>query len=212
MGGLKYPDWLARRTTLDLIEKIVVSALLGLLATRMIPSALNSGNVLPVILLASEALVVAFILLRRPTHDISVDWRDWLFGLAGTVAPLLAAPPGATPIIPTSVCAWLMMAGFCLNMSAKLTLRRSFGVVAANRGVKVGGPYRMIRHPMYAGYTLTQIGFLLSGPTLWNFAVYGIALWIQVIRIRAEERILNNDPAYCAMSERVRYRLVPYVF
>ena len=212
MGGSKYLDWLARPITLDLIEKIVISALLGVLAARMIPAAVNSGNVLPVILLVSEALVVAFILLRRRTHDISLDWRDWMFGLAGTIAPLLAAPPGANPLVPLPVCGLLMTIGFCLNMSAKLTLRRSFGVVAANRGVKASGPYRLIRHPMYAGYALTQIGFLLSGPTVWNFGIYGLAFLIQIARIRAEERILNNDPAYSAMSERVRYRLVPFVF
>ena len=105
-----------------------------------------------------------------------------------------------------------MLFGVFLNLSAKLTLRRSFGVVAANRGVKIGGPYRLIRHPMYAGYTLTQLGFLLSGPTLWNLGLYGLALSLQIARILAEERILSNDPAYAEMSGRVRYRLVPYVF
>jgi protein-S-isoprenylcysteine O-methyltransferase Ste14 len=99
-----------------------------------------------------------------------------------------------------AVCGFLMVVGLCLNTAAKLTLRRSFGVVAANRGVKVSGPYRLIRHPMYAGYALTQIGFLLSGPTLWNFTIYALAFSIQIARIRAEERILNNDPAYSAMS------------
>ncbi len=34
----------------------------------------------------------------------------------------------------------------------KVLLGLSFGVVAANRGVKIGGPYSFIRHPMYAGY------------------------------------------------------------
>lgn len=212
MGGSKHLEKLARPATLDLIEKVVITALLGVLAARMIPAAINSGDVLPVILLASETLVVVFILLRRRTQDISLDWRDWMFGLAGTVAPLLAAPPSGDPLIPVAVCGFLMVVGLCLNIAAKLTLRRSFGVVAANRGVKVSGPYRLIRHPMYAGYALTQIGFLLSGPTLWNFTIYALAFSIQIARIRAEERILNNDPAYSAMSERVRYRLVPFVF
>ena len=49
MAGSKHLDWLARPTTLDLIEKVVVSGLLGVLAARMIPAAMSSGNVLPVI-------------------------------------------------------------------------------------------------------------------------------------------------------------------
>jgi protein-S-isoprenylcysteine O-methyltransferase Ste14 len=212
MGASRYIGRLARPVALDLVEKVAVSCLLGVLAARMIPVAISSGNILPILLVVSETLVVVFILLRRSTQNISLSWRDWLFGFAGTVAPLLAAPTSDNPVAPLAVCGALMMVGFLLNLSAKFTLRRSFGVVAANRGVKIGGPYRMIRHPMYAGYTLTQLGFLLSGPTLWNFGLYGLALSLQIARIRAEERILVNDPVYTEMSERVRYRLVPFVF
>ena len=212
MRASRHFDRLDRPIVFDLVERVAISCLLGVLAVRMIPGAIASNNILPILLVVSEGLVVAFILLRRSTHDISLSWRDWLFGFAGTIAPLLASPSSGNPVAPVAVCGTLMLLGFCLNLSAKLTLRRSFGVVAANRGVKVGGPYRLIRHPMYAGYVLTQIGFLLSGPTLWNFALYGLALSFQIVRIRAEERILNNDSAYAEMSARVRYRLVPFVF
>jgi protein-S-isoprenylcysteine O-methyltransferase Ste14 len=212
VGASRHIERLARPITLDLVEKVAISCLLGVLAARMIPVAISSGNILPILLVISETLVVVFILLRRSTHNISLSWRDWLFGFAGTVAPLLAAPASGTPIAPLALCGTLMMLGFMLNLSAKLTLRRSFGVVAANRGVKIGGPYRLVRHPMYAGYTLTQLGFLLSGPTLWNFGLYGLALSLQIARIRAEERILRNDPVYSEMSERVPYRLVPFIF
>ena len=105
-----------------------------------------------------------------------------------------------------------MIAGFALQLSAKLTLRRSFGVVAANRGVKASGPYRLVRHPMYAGYALTHIGFLLAGPSLWNLALYGTVLTIAVRRIVAEERVLREDPAYRALAAKVRYRLLPGLF
>jgi protein-S-isoprenylcysteine O-methyltransferase Ste14 len=105
-----------------------------------------------------------------------------------------------------------MISGFVLQLSAKLTLRRSFGVVAANRGVKASGPYRLIRHPMYAGYALTHVGFLLAGPTLWNLAIYGTTLTIAVRRIIAEERVLRLDPVYQSLTTRVRYRLLPFVF
>lgn len=105
-----------------------------------------------------------------------------------------------------------MVTGFVLQLSAKLTLRRSFGVVAANRGIKASGPYRFVRHPMYAGYTLTQIGFLLSGPALWNFAIYGLTLFIACRRIIAEERVLGEDEAYKSLVEKVPYRLLPGVF
>lgn len=200
------------RLDLDIVEKFLVASFMTVLALRMVPVAIATGALPPILLVASEGLVVLFILLRRPTRDISHRREDWLVGLTGTLLPLLALPPQGTPILPLHICEAFMITGFLLQLSAKLTLRRSFGVVAANRGVKASGPYRLVRHPMYAGYTITQIGFLLSGPVLWNFIIYGITLFIACRRILAEERVLGEDEAYRQFARKVRYRLFPGVF
>jgi protein-S-isoprenylcysteine O-methyltransferase Ste14 len=200
------------RLDLDLVEKALVASFMAFLALRLVPQAMASLAAPILLLLASESVVVLFILLRRPTRDISRRPADWALGLAGTLLPLTAIAPQGTPIAPIALCVGLMGAGFLLQLWAKLTLRRSFGVVAANRGVKASGPYRLVRHPMYAGYALTHVGFLLSGPALWNLAVYGVTLTIAIRRILAEERVLMEDPAYRALAEKCRYRLVPGVF
>ena len=89
---------------------------------------------------------------------------------------------------------------------------RSFGVVAANRGIQVVGPYRIVRHPMYAGYTIIHIGFLLAFPSLPNTILYSVTLAVQIARLLREERLLNSDPRYREFSSKVRYRLLPGVF
>src|ERR1700682_5194874 len=61
----------------------------------------------------------------------------------------------AGPPLPTLFCGLLITAGVLLQIYAKLTLRRSFGIIAANRGVMTSGPYRVVRHPMYAAYLLS---------------------------------------------------------
>lgn len=203
---------LLARLDLDLVEKFLVAAFMVVLAARLVPVVIATGALPPLFLLISEGVVVLFILLRRPTRDISRRGQDWMLGLAGTLLPLLAIAPQGAPLLPLRICEAIMIAGFALQLSAKLTLRRSFGVVAANRGVKASGPYRLVRHPMYAGYALTHIGFLLAGPTLWNLAIYAAVLTIAVRRIVAEERVLREDAAYRALAEKVRYRLLPLVF
>ena len=203
---------LLARLDLDLIEKFLVATFMVVLAARLVPVVIATGALPPLFLLVSEGVVVLFILLRRPTRDISRRSQDWLLGLAGTLLPLLAIAPQGASVLPLLLCEGIMVAGFALQLSAKLTLRRSFGVVAANRGVKASGPYRLVRHPMYAGYALTHIGFLLAGPTLWNLAIYGTVLTIAVRRIVAEERVLCEDPAYRALAAKVRFRLLPLVF
>lgn len=200
------------RVDLDLVEKFLVATFLGVLALRQVPVVLANPLSPSLALLISEGVVVLFVLLRRPTQEISRRGGDWAVGLAGTLLPLMAAPPDGAPLIPIATCLMLMGFGFVLQLWAKLTLRRSFGVVAANRGVKASGPYRIVRHPMYAGYALTHFAFLLSGPSWWNVAIYGSTLAIALRRILAEERVLSVDPAYGELRQRVRYRLLPFIF
>lgn len=200
------------RLDLDLVEKFLVAGFMAVLASRLVPVVIATGALPPLLLLASEGVVVLFILLRRRTSDISRRGSDWAVGLAGTLLPLMAIAPQGAPLLPIQICGTIMLAGFALQLAAKLTLRRSFGVVAANRGVKASGPYRLVRHPMYAGYALTHIGFLLAGATAVNLIVYGATLTLAVTRILAEERVLREDPAYRAFAAKVRYRLVPFVF
>ena len=212
MSTAKASSRLVDRLDLDMIEKFLVASFMTILAARMVPVAIETRAAAPILLVLSEGLVVLFILLRRPTQTISRNREDWLVGLMGTLLPLLAIPPQGSPVFPIHIGEGLMVAGFLLQLSAKLTLRRSFGVVAANRGVKASGPYRLVRHPMYAGYTLTQIGFILSGPALWNVAIYGLTLFIACRRIVAEERVLGQDEAYQDLTKKVRYRLLPGIF
>ena len=202
----------ARAVALDLIERAAVAVFFGAMACSLLTSWQESGNIVSLVLLLSESSVVVFVVIRRYTRDVSVQPLDWLIALLGTTAPLLVRPTGGEPLVPLSVCAPLMLAGMVLQVAAKFALSRSFGVVAANRGVKIGGPYRLVRHPMYAGYVMTQIGFLLTNPSAWNAAVYGFALACQIGRILAEERVLVRDPSYRAFAAAVPYRLVPRVF
>jgi protein-S-isoprenylcysteine O-methyltransferase Ste14 len=83
------------------------------------------------------------------------------------------------------------------------------------RGHKVvtTGPYRYVRHPMYAG----AIFFFLGTPLLLG-SWYGLAaapLLIALLALRAlmEERVLTAElEGYAAYAERVRHRLIPLIW
>lgn len=197
---------------IDIIEKFIAAGLLTFFAIRFIPPVFEQGTWLNIVLLAAEAMVVLFILLRRPSVAISNKPTDWLAGFGATSLPFFAVPVGTAPIVPAALCGLVMILGLAMSIGAKLTLRRSFGLVAANRGVVTSGPYRLVRHPIYAGYLLTHIGYILSGPNVWNIAIYGATTALQIVRILAEERVLKADPRYQEMCSKVRYRLVPFVF
>ncbi|MBX4954381.1 methyltransferase family protein [Rhizobium lentis] len=197
---------------LDIIEKVVIGYLFVAIVMRVLPQMQDNRAIIDGLLLISEGAAAFLILTRRPTRNASLRLFDWTVTAIGTLFPLLVTPSAAAPLAPLLLCFLTMSLGFLLQISAKLVLRRSFGLVPANRGVKIGGPYRFVRHPMYAGYLLTHVGFFLAHPSFWNFAIYATALAAQCLRLLAEERLLKEDPAYAAFMTKTRYRLVPFVF
>lgn len=115
-------------------------------------------------------------------------------------------------LIPEAVAAGLQIAGAVIQVGAKLSLRRSYGILPANRGVVVSGPYRFARHPIYLGYFVNQVGFLLSNFGVQNLVVL-VSLWaLQIFRVTREERVLVKDEKYREYAARVRYRFIPGVF
>lgn len=195
----------------DIIDRAIILALAVTFAWRMVHDAMVNGHGYNYLVLIGELLVIGLVLISRPAKEISGRWQDWAIGLAGTCAPMLLMPaetslPGAAFFVA------LATLSICLQLVGKASLFRSFGVVAANRGVVTRGLYRVVRHPIYASYCIAHIAFLGLNPSVWNLAII-FACWIfHIGRIAAEERILGADPAYAVYRERVRWRLLPGVY
>lgn len=197
---------------LDVMEKIILVYLLVGFNMAVLPHLRAHWNLADAFVLVSECMAAFFILIRRFSRTASLRPTDWAVTGVGTFFPLLVVPSDVQPLLPLSVAVGLIASGFCLQILAKLTLRRSFGLVPANRGVKVGGPYRLLRHPMYAGYVMTHIAFLGLHPSRWNLAIYTCAFIAQCLRLLAEERVLSADPTYQAFMKTTRYRIIPFIF
>ncbi|MGD2133640.1 MAG: isoprenylcysteine carboxylmethyltransferase family protein [Maricaulaceae bacterium] len=194
----------------DLAEQVIVAVLYVFLVWRLLPDPLAVPSFYRLMLILSEGVIVGFILARRPTDRFSMNPRDWAIAFGGTLAGLLVGP-GGEPISVVAGTTFLCL-GLAIHLGAKLSLRRSFGLVAADRGVMVGGFYRFVRHPMYFGYFVAHCGYLLAAPSLWNLSVY-LANWaLLAARILAEEKVLKQNPEYVAYAEQVRYRVIPGVF
>ena len=78
--------------------------------------------------------------------------------------------------------------------------------------MKRNGPYRLVRHPIYASYILIHLGMLWLNPLLWNVVAYVLCWSLMIPRILVEESHLRQDPAYVEYQQVVRYRLIPGVF
>lgn len=197
---------------LDVLERVIYVVIFARFAVLTIQHLLLTPSIETFLMPISEVLPCVLIVFRKPSKALSTRPTDWLFAMAGTIAPLLIKPAAVAPLLPPAICLSIIIGGIFIQVTAKVVLGRSFGVVAANRGVKIAGPYRIVRHPMYAGYTITHIGLLLSMPSLLNATLYALAFAFQVVRILREETVLMQSEDYRDFGSRVRYRLLPGVF
>ena len=69
-----------------------------------------------------------------------------------------------------------------------------------------------MRHPAYACYIITYLGYLIENPSTLNVAIYFVVHVFQIVRIAKGEAVLSRDPAYAMYRERVHHRLVPFLY
>ena len=196
----------------DLLARAIVIVLLGLLSVNLYGDFVRTGHLTGLLLLASEALVILFTLVRRRARSIDRSVAAAAATMASVAGPPLLRASEMPGLVPDMVTVWLSATGLALVIAGKLTLGRSFGIVPANRGVVAAGPYNLIRHPIYAGYLITHAAFLMAHPRPWNIAIVLIADTALILRALLEERVLAGDVEYQAYCKRVEWHLVPGVF
>ena len=75
------------------------------------------------------------------------------------------------------------------------------------------GLYGIVRHPMYTSTLLLFLSMPLVLGSAFSFAVMLFYLPVIVLRIRNEDRVLEDGLAgYIEYRKRVRYRLIPHIW
>jgi protein-S-isoprenylcysteine O-methyltransferase Ste14 len=85
--------------------------------------------------------------------------------------------------------------------------------VTADQRVVSTGPYAIVRHPMYSGSLLYFFGIPIALGSWWGLLVGVLMMPVFVLRLFDEEKLLaRNLPGYSEYMDRVKYRLVPFVW
>ncbi len=110
----------------------------------------------------------------------------------------------------------LMVAGLALRWWAVRELGRHFTVrvrTTSDQELVQTGPYRLLRHPGYAGAMLTVAGCLLCCSDIASLSLFALPAAAYWWRVALEEKVLRQrfGPRYLEYAAR-RKRLIPYLF
>ena len=147
------------------------------------------------LILTAFWLVGYFVIYYAAGRTVTQGGSLWL-SLAGAVLYLLST--------------WLTDAAIASNPFAESTAR-----LQPERGQTVTetGPYKYIRHPMYAAILLWCIAVVLSFPTGGVAVCSGSVAVLIFTRTALEDRMLQNGlPGYKAYAARTKYRVVPGIW
>lgn len=183
-------------------------------------------------LIAGYAGLAGFFLLeamtRKPGSASSLDASGddqgttrlivTAYLLAGLVPlPLRWITEGQLPLMAGPIGVVVQVIGVCLRGWSMRALGAFYSRTLRTEGdghaVIDTGPYRLIRHPGYAGSLLIWIGFALTSRSVASVAVVaGLLGWAYHQRITAEEQLLQRSlPGYTAYRRTTR-RLIPYIW
>ena len=155
-------------------------------------------------------IALTFLAIRNNARAFASRKRDYAYAILGLGSPLLFQ---LTPRVgPLYVGVSLEFLGLILVVTAFLSLNRSFGVAPENRGVKTGGVYKFVRHPMYLGYILTETGYVVENASVFNLFILTASVLFLILRLLAEERLLQEDQAYRSYARKTKWRLLPLLF
>jgi protein-S-isoprenylcysteine O-methyltransferase Ste14 len=207
---------------LDIGRLIMVPALAGILVVDAVSldHGAHSGaagvlrSVGAVLVLAFYALIIWCYLRRGPAVATSGSVTGHAAAITATWLPfplplVHGAPPGQGR---QALSAVLLICGMAWAVWSLRVLDRNVSVLAQARDVVVQGPYRWVRHPLYAGELVSSLGIAIAVNSSTALALWLALCGLQIYRaVREEQVLLQALPAYRSYRSRTA-ALLPGVF
>jgi hypothetical protein len=211
---------LSRRTRPDLGKLIMVPAaavLLTLDVMALAPSGVTGAGAiaggadsglqwLRAVLVCAFYLLIIWCYLRRgPAIATSSSMTARAAAVAATLTPFLFPLLGGDPSGAGRQFAvdCLLVAGTAWALWSLRCLGRNLSVFAQARELVDRGPYRWIRHPLYAGEIVSCLGLAIAAGTPAAFAAWLALCALQGYRVLREEQVLLQAlPSYRSYRSR----------
>jgi protein-S-isoprenylcysteine O-methyltransferase Ste14 len=149
-----------------------------------------------------QRILITLVFIAFPVTFV-VCALDWRFGWS-----MVPAPVSVVGDVLVAVGLGLAMLVIIQNSYAAANVRVESGQQLVSTGL-----YGLVRHPMYTGNVLLMIGIPLALGSYWGLFLLVPGLLVLVLRIRDEEELLTQElSGYLDYTQKVHYRLLPYVW
>jgi protein-S-isoprenylcysteine O-methyltransferase Ste14 len=164
---------------------------------------IQTGMYFTGMMLVLQAGLVAFWMIFRQSCSREANWSIQVMAWLSSIVPFVMQ------ISDPTLSALMSAPGLLLMLWALWSLGSSFSIAPASRSLIEHGPYRFLRHPMYAGEIVSLLGICLGSMLAWNWIVLSIFTCSIILRIFREESLVESYPIY---AQAVKWRMIPGVW
>jgi protein-S-isoprenylcysteine O-methyltransferase Ste14 len=131
---------------------------------------------------------------------------DARFGWSRPISPALWWPALCVALLSQLFVLWAMASNRYFAITVRIQEERGHQVVDT-------GPYRVVRHPGYAGSILYTLAIPIILGSWWTFIPGAVTVGLLIMRTGLEDRTLQEElPGYQNYSQRISSRLFPGVW
>jgi protein-S-isoprenylcysteine O-methyltransferase Ste14 len=150
--------------------------------------------------------ITPILILYGPLATLIVAALDQRFGWSPQFSIVLQLLAELVLILSYGLSMWAMASNRFFSAVVRIQTERGHTTVTT-------GPYRIVRHPGYAGGIVTLLAIPLLLGSLWAFIPIGLTVIVYILRTALEDRTLRAElDGYKDYAARVRYRLLPGVW
>jgi len=155
---------------------------------------------------AWDKIIVPLIAIYGPLVSLIIAGLDERFGWTPDLPDSIQIIALCVIFLGTMVSTWAMVVNRFFSSHVRIQTDRGHTVISA-------GPYRVVRHPGYAGGIFAWIATPVFFSSYWVVIPTVAVILLTIIRTALEDRTLKEElPGYREYTERVRYRLLPGIW
>lgn len=143
------------------------------------------------LLLVLRDFAAGYFFLKRTPAEMKSTTKASIIAYVSAAMPLLYFSSTEESRVLLLISNLLAIVGFLFVALATVELGTSIGISPAKRELVTSGIYKWVKHPMYSGYVVSELGMTLINPL--NLVLFLVSSVLYYYRSRLERLILSND-------------------